>query len=312
MKLSDDAKAVLVLTTRLGDPQRPALPPGQWHSFSQALGDSGLRPCDVFSPDALERMGLDPERRARIDTLVADAAHVMVDLESVSARGIWAITAADEDYPERLRTLDSLAPPVIFGVGDHHLLGRRGVGIVGSRDVGPDGVDVAREVATAAAEESLTVLSGAARGVDQQAMAAAYQAGGSVIGVLADSLERQIKTADVRSSLDAGTTCLVTQQHPKTGFTPAAAMARNKLVYAMASATFVVASGLKGGTWEGATEALRRGFGRVAVWRGPGQGPGNAELEKLGARSVDKVADLFEYVAEERLPEHEQLTIELS
>jgi len=89
----------------------------------------------------------------------------------------------------------------------------------------------------------------------------------------------------------------VVQQHPAAGFTPAAAMARNKLVYALADLTVVVAAdNERGGTWSGADEALRKHYGRVAVWRGAGEGSGNAALERMGAialRSPDDLEAIF-------------------
>lgn len=70
-------------------------------------------------------------------------------------------------------------------------------------------------------------------------------------------------------------------------------MGRNKIAYALADLTLVVASDLDtGGTWSGATEALRRGFGDVAVWRGNGEGPGNAALESRGAWPVHTLDQL--------------------
>ena len=61
-------------------------------------------------------------------------------------------------------------------------------------------------------------------------------------------------------------------------------MGRNKLIYTQAALTVVVASDHgNGGTWAGATEALKKGYGKVVVWRGDGEGPGNKTLQKLGA-----------------------------
>ena len=66
---------------------------------------------------------------------------------------------------------------------------------------------------------------------------------------------------------------------------------RNKLIYGLAQVTLVVASDLdSGGTWAGATEALRRGFGAVAVWTGEGAGAGNAALVERGAMAVDDLS----------------------
>jgi predicted Rossmann fold nucleotide-binding protein DprA/Smf involved in DNA uptake len=307
VNLSNDAKAVLVLTTRLGGSGRPSLAPGQWHSFQHTVTDAGLAPGDLFDGGNIGSLGLDDERRSRIGTLLEDSAAVVVELESLGGRGIWVLTIVDDDYPEALRRLKHRAPPVLFGVGARSLLCAGGVGVVGSRDVSDEGVAVARSIASAAAAKGLPVVSGGARGVDQQSMSAAYEAGGSVVGVLADSLERRIKSADVRAALDMDTTCLITQQHPKSGFTPAAAMARNKLVYALAELTVVVASDEKGGTWEGATEALAQGYGRVAVWRGEGEGPANEELAARGAHPVGSVDQIWDVLNQEAAPDPQQM-----
>ena len=70
-------------------------------------------------------------------------------------------------------------------------------------------------------------------------------------------------------------------------------MGRNKLIYALSAVTVVVASDLEnGGTWAGAIEAIRQRYGKVAVWRGPGGGPGNAKLADLGVKPLGKIGDL--------------------
>ncbi|MDP2622886.1 MAG: DNA-processing protein DprA, partial [Actinomycetota bacterium] len=160
-------------------------------------------------------------------------------------------------------------------------------------DVDADGARVAEQFAEEAVRLGLHVTSGAARGVDQVAMNAAHRAEGSVVGILADSLQQRVRSAEVMAALDAGTTCLISQQHPGAGFSTGAAMGRNKLIYALSAVTVVVASDLEtGGTWAGATEAMHHRYGRVAVWRGEGEGPGNARLADLGAKPLRKIGDL--------------------
>jgi predicted Rossmann fold nucleotide-binding protein DprA/Smf involved in DNA uptake len=55
--------------------------------------------------------------------------------------------------------------------------------VVGSRNVGREAMEVASEVARLAVRERIPVVSGAARGIDQTAMAAALEAGGQVVGI---------------------------------------------------------------------------------------------------------------------------------
>jgi predicted Rossmann fold nucleotide-binding protein DprA/Smf involved in DNA uptake len=313
--VSDDAKAVIALTTRLGNSSRPSLSPTRWHRMASLLADAGLGPADVFSVDfdARALTGLPDDMAATVTELLGSAAEATVTVSDLGRKGIWTLTIVDHDYPDVLYTrLGRNSPPVLFGAGNRDLLAEGGVGIVGSRDVDPEGAEVAQRFAREAIKLGRAVVSGAARGVDQLAMAAAYEAGGSVVGVLADSLQARIRKPDVLVALDEGTTCLITQQAPSAGFTAGAAMSRNKLIYALADLTVVVASAAKsGGTWAGAEEALRAGTSRVAVWRGPGEGPGNPELDDLGATPITTIDDLDALLDRQSTATHgpQQLTL---
>jgi predicted Rossmann fold nucleotide-binding protein DprA/Smf involved in DNA uptake len=75
--------------------------------------------------------------------------------------------------------------------------------------------------------------------------------------------------------------------HPDVTFRPANAMARNKIVYCLAEAALIVSSSAKtGGTWAGATEALRGRWLPVYVRDGKKSPPGNDDLIKEGAQPV--------------------------
>jgi predicted Rossmann fold nucleotide-binding protein DprA/Smf involved in DNA uptake len=131
-------------------------------------------------------------------------------------------------------------------------------------------------------------------------MTAALAAGGSAVGVLADSLLRMLRDRETQRALAEGQLCLVTPYKPSAGFSVPNAMGRNKLIYALSRATLVVTSDKgTGGTWAGAEEALRRKIAPVLVWRGEGVGPGNAALIAKGANAVE---DLSEVVAAASVP----------
>lgn len=60
-------------------------------------------------------------------------------------------------------------------------------------------------------------------------------------------------------------------------------MGRNKLIYTLADYALVVASDAEsGGTWAGATEALKAGWVPVYVCDGPDFPDGNAQLLRRG------------------------------
>jgi predicted Rossmann fold nucleotide-binding protein DprA/Smf involved in DNA uptake len=103
----------------------------------------------------------------------------------------------------------------------------------------------------------MPVISGGARGVDQTAMNAALGAGGKVIGVLAENLLKKSLERTARNAIADKRLLLLSPYHPTARFTVATAMARNKLIYAMADYGVVVQSDYKkGGTWAGAAEEL--------------------------------------------------------
>jgi predicted Rossmann fold nucleotide-binding protein DprA/Smf involved in DNA uptake len=91
-----------------------------------------------------------------------------------------------------------------------------------------------------------------------------------------------------------GRLCLCTPYKPTAGFSVPNAMGRNKLIYALSQATFVVAADLeKGGTWAGAVEALKAGTTPVLVWTGEDAGAGNSTLVDRGATGIATIDDLF-------------------
>ena len=230
----------------------------------------------------------------RIAELVGRATAMAFELEGLEQSGVKALTVFDEYYPRQwLDRLGAKAPPLMHAVGAVALLETPGVGVVGSRDVSQAGGELAKDVARRAARRGLPLVSGGARGVDQLAMDAAFEAGGAVIGILAESLLRKLKRPEVRRAVHDGSTVMCTPYSPDAPFSAGNAMGRNKLIYAQAALTVVVASDAgTGGTWSGATEALKRGCEPVAVWRGPGEGPGNEPLQQRGAISVSNLDDI--------------------
>lgn len=235
--------------------------------------------------------GEDADRVAR---LLDRGAALALAMEQLEHTGVWTATGTAKRYPETLRRrLGDTAPPLLHGVGDPHLLGTDGVGVVGSRDIGPESAEVARQVAQAAVRQDLPVVSGAARGVDQHAMNAAFEFGGRVIGVLADSLERTVAKPSTRQGIASGQICLVTPYSPKAPFSAGNAMGRNKIIYALSRCVVVVRSEEgSGGTWGGATEALRGKTTTVLSWTGEGSAQGNRALVELGAQELESADQL--------------------
>lgn len=297
--LTDDDLAILLVATHLGLPRGSGadpLGPATWHDLAARLHEGGLRPSWLLgrAADELETVRTNDVSPDRLALLLERAGTIAFDLERLEQRGIWTITRAGEGYPTRLRRLGSIRPPVLFGSGPLELLDEPTVAVVGSREVDEAGSAFADRVGRSAAQAGLVVVSGGARGVDRVAMNGALDRGGGAVGVLAESLERWLRDAALRQAIADGNLVLLTPFKPDAGFTPANAMARNKLIYGLADAAVVVASDAKkGGTLTGARENLRRGWTPLLV-RAGGEAPeGNRVLIGDGGLPLreEQVAD---------------------
>jgi predicted Rossmann fold nucleotide-binding protein DprA/Smf involved in DNA uptake len=196
---------------------------------------------------------------AKIESLLGRGFMLSLAVETWQSAGVWVVSRGEPDYPERLHRLKQNTPPLIYGCGGKKLLSRGGLAMVGSRDVDAAGEEFTKRAAAAAASEELQVVSGGARGVDQLAMLAALEAGGTVVGVLADSLLRSATSGRARESIQDGRLTLISAFDPEAGFNVGNAMQRNKQIYALADFGLVVSSGYnEGGTWSGAIEQLEK------------------------------------------------------
>ena len=309
---SDAALSTLLLTSRIVDVEAPALSPKEyWELVRQVESPDRLLGCT--SAEIASSFDLEPQRAERIALRLSGATQLAFELERLGQQGYRVLTSFDDGYPARLvDRLGDQAPPSITAVGSVELLSFEAVGLVGSRNATDEAIGVAEAVATAAAGRGLGVVSGGARGIDQRSMAAAFQAGGRVVGWLAESLEKRLRDPETRRVVSDGGVCLATPFKPDAGFSVANAMGRNKLIYASARATLVVACDPgTGGTWEGAVESLRRGYGTVAVWVGPGAGSGNEALLGRGGQPVSSVGELFEVSEATAVAHRFQLSLDL-
>ena len=133
-------------------------------------------------------------------------------------------------------------------------------------------------------------------------MDAAIEARGTAVGVLADSLEKQVKVQ--KEALSRGDLCLVTPYSPNAGFSVGAAMGRNRLIYCLADYAIVVASDAEtGGTWAGAMETLKNRWIPVFVLEHEQMPEGNKLLLRKGAPAFphpfkDKPVKLPEWLKE--------------
>lgn len=297
-QITENAKAILLLCGHFGPNDDVGVKPLNIRDYDEVvtwLHRKNWWPADLLNEENQAAVSeafapVDPER---MKSLLARGASMALAIEKWVNKGLWVLCRSDEDYPKRLkRHLKRLAPPILYGVGNPALLSKGGLAVVGSRHMNGKTEAFARAVGQSAAEAGMQLISGAARGVDELAMLRALEAGGSVVGVMADSLLRAAVSGKYREGIRSGQLVLVSPYNPEARFNVGNAMGRNKYIYALADYAVIVNTDCrKGGTWAGAEEELRRKGGRTVFVRTGSDVPkGNLELMKLGGQPFPETA----------------------
>lgn len=298
MNMNPNTQAILLLAGHFKGSTSGEVKPltvGEWGRFTEFLKASGISPQTLLEKDGASQIQGYVDKTItveRIEALLRRGTAMAVALEKWSRANVWVISRADSAYPDRLKKrLGQASPPILYGCGDTQLLGKGGIGIVGSRDVSAEDLAYTEAFAKKTAESGFSVVSGGAKGVDQAAMLAALETEGNVVGVLADGLLRATTSRQYRPHLAANNLLLITPFSPEAGFKAGNAMQRNRYIYCLSDASVVVHSGHPetskngkgGGTWTGAMENLKKPW--VPLWVKPSTDnkSGNAAIVDAGA-----------------------------
>ncbi len=291
MNLSQDTLAILLLCSHLGLSPATDFSPlalKEWNDLARKLQTESMRPGDLLNQgieSAACQLVLTEKNAERVSKLLLRRTSLEIELGRLERLGIQVMTRADANYPERYRQrLKDAAPVILFYSGEKALLGQPGIAVVGSRHLDVAGETCAEFVGNACGMSGLVLYSGGAKGVDSLSMRAALGARGTAVGILSDNLEKAVRDPENRNALQRGDLCLATPYSPNAPFSVGTAMGRNKLIYALADHAIVVASDFeKGGTWAGATEALRAKWIPVFALDHPEMPEGNRQLIQKGA-----------------------------
>ncbi len=278
------AKATLLLSARLGDPvdaPRP-LSLSEYHQLARWMESTGRTLAELLRDDA--RSILRPYSDAdRILRLLRRIAEVDFLLDHWGRLGIWVLGERQPEFPGRLRQrLKTACLPLLFGAGPRAALDEGGLCVVGSRDSPEESRHFAQVVGERAGAEGLVVISSDMRGIDRDVISATLEAGGRVICVLSDSLEKAVASKRYREALATGRASLVTPFMPDIRFAVANAMRANRYQYGLSDAAIVVETRQSGGIWSGADENRKRQWVPAFVRTGANTPSGNSALLHLG------------------------------
>ena len=297
MTLDENQQAILLLAAHFSTPGRGAptpLTPMEYGRLSAWMLENQFQPKDMLSRfDDIRAAWVDPKAKItgdRLEFLLGRGVAMGIALEKWNSAGIWIITEADSGYPERLRRkLPKDAPPLFFGIGNQGLLNAGGLALVGSRKIDSADRDYSQRLAQAAANAGMNVISGGAKGVDETSMLAALAVDGTALGILANSLLSAALSPKWRPYLRKNELCLASPHYPEAPFHVGHAMGRNKYIYCLADYGVVVRSEKgEGGTWAGATEAIKKKLAPVFV-KPASDAEGNKALIALDAAALPAI-----------------------
>lgn len=253
-----------------------------WRASHADLSASGLRE-KIVSQIITKRQQLDPEKEfLRLQKL-----------------GLGILVPTDKFYPPLLREIHS-PPQLLYLRGQAELCASKNIlSVVGSRKMTAYGKRVIADLVSELARNDITIVSGLALGVDQEAHTKTLEVEGKTIAVMASGLNddnlyprENYRLAKRISEIGA----LVSEYPPFVAPHKHHFPIRNRIIAGISHGTLVMEAADKSGALITAFQALEENREVFAI---PGnidspQSAGTNKLIKLGAKLVTSASDILE------------------
>jgi DNA processing protein len=298
MTTPTDDRAARVALGRLGEPGDPRL--------AGLVTELGACAVYAYLREEQDHAGVATDVAARLRGLDPEA-----DLARAAAQGVRFVCPGDPEWPARLGDLDHVttlnrrggAPLGLWlrGAGRLDEMCERSVSVVGSRSATTYGASVAGGIGAELATDQVTVISGAAFGIDQAAHRGALAVRGPTIAVLACGVDRAYPAAHRELLAYIAESGLVVAE-VALGCAPTRLrfLARNRMIAALSRGTVVVEAAVRSGALNTANWAslLNRTVMGVPgpVTSAPSEGV-HELLRTRGAELVTRGSDVLELVS---------------
>ena len=282
MQLSKDTQAALLLTQPLlvQKGQRENATPLSDQEFANLrleLDKRGLKPRDLLTSSTVAQLrGHLRMPLIRIQGLLGRGFQLSLAREQWSARGLWAISDGDDDFPSAFVRSMEVPPPVLYGRGNPGLLAvpAKSLAIVGpwglaKKDQTTESQSKARSrhykrlqkeafsAGQRAARAGYTIVTATLTGIARGAIAGAMGADGSVVAVLSGALGQAALDSYLLPGIKEGRVLVCSPNDPSMKPKVRQAIPCHRLVGAAAGTMLVLdAVRVKGPTWRGARLVL--------------------------------------------------------
>lgn len=230
--------------------------------------------------------------------LEAQLTLIQQTIDWLNEPGHHIVTLADREYPQRL--LESSDPPCLLYVnGDPAYLNHTAIGVVGSRNATPQGVENARAFSKTLADAGFCIISGLALGIDAAAHEGALRSDtrSGTVAVVGTGIDRVYPASNKKlAHLITGNGCIVSEFPLGTVAAAGNFPRRNRLIAGLSQACLVVEAAPASGSLITARLAGELGRDIFAI---PGsihapQYKGCHSLIKQGAKLVECAQDILE------------------
>lgn len=220
--------------------------------------------------------------------------------------GHHIVTLADSEYPQRL--LESSDPPSLLYVnGDPAYLNHPAIGVVGSRNATPQGVENARAFSKTLADAGFCIISGLALGIDAAAHEGALRSDtrSGTVAVIGTGIDRVYPASNKKlAHVITSNGCIVSEFPLGTVAAAGNFPRRNRLIAGLSQACLVVEAAPASGSLITARLAGELGRDIFAI---PGsihapQYKGCHALIKQGAKLVECAQDILEELRPQAAP----------
>lgn len=217
------------------------------------------------------------------------------ELKAAKSHGVELLLYGASNYPQHLMQIPD-APPVLFALGNIHLLQHNAISIVGARNASTNGINFTRKLARDLGAAQYVTISGLARGIDAAAHSASLSSG--TIAVIAGGINTIYPPENESLYHDISAAGVIVSEMPF-DMQPLARSfpARNRIIAGLGKGLVVIEASLKSGSLISATYAADYHRDVFAVPGSPldPRCQGTNKLIKEGAILTESASDVLEH-----------------
>lgn len=229
-------------------------------AIHEALFNLHLSLYDIveLDPKAIaHETGLSIELSQLIAKIAVTIEKIENEYEDLIDRNIDPVLFFDSRYPEKILKNVDYPPPVLYYMGNTDIIKSRKVAILSDHNASERGYHIAFHAAAIAAQHSVTVVSGLAKGPQTMAHRGAVEAGGNTIAVLPMGMNALTIPDVLKDTVNMSQWLFISPFNPQEDYALHNSYKRNSLIAAMVDALIIIETGNSAGSFEAAKTACK-------------------------------------------------------